>query len=287
MRISDAFNLKKPIVSFEVFPPKLDIPIETVFDTIEEIKKIEPSFISVTYGAGGGNRSRTIEISSKIKNDFGIEALSHLTCVNSSKQDIDSILDSLSSQNINNILALRGDAPKDNPDFSFQSQEFKHASDLVSYISQRNDFCIGSACYPEGHVEAVNRGEDIEYLKMKVDSGVDFLITQLFFSNEILYKFLDEIRAKGIHLPVSAGIMPIYNTNLIKKLTLTCGARIPRKLLIILNKYENQPNELKKAGIEYSVNQIRELVANGIDGVHIYTMNKPNLAKEIHKEAGL
>ncbi|MGE5473712.1 MAG: methylenetetrahydrofolate reductase [NAD(P)H] [Ignavibacteriales bacterium] len=283
MKIIDLYNSNKILYSFEVFPPKTEMPIDTVYNTIDEIKHLNPSFISVTYGAGGSNRSRTIEISSYIKNNTGIEALSHLTCVSSSRNDIDSILDNLEKENIENILALRGDAPKDIPDFDFSKQEFKHASSLISHISKRNKFCIGAACYPETHIECLSHQDDINYLKLKVDAGASFIISQLFFDNNIFINYLNEIRKAGINCPISAGIMPILNSNQIKKMTIMCGASIPRKLLRILNKYENNPEDIKKAGIHYAIEQIHGLKASNVNGFHIYTMNRPDIVTEIMK----
>lgn len=281
MKISKLYQHGKTIFSFEIFPPKPEMPVETIYNTINEIKDLNPAFISVTYGAGGSNRSRTIEISSKIKNQMGIEVLSHLTCVASSSKEIDSILASLKKENIENILALRGDPPKDICDFDFSRQEFCYASDLISYISKKGAFCIGSACYPEGHLESKNLQSDIANLKIKYESGVDFMNTQLFFDNSCFYSFMDKIRKSGINCPVSAGIMPIYNTSLIKKMTIMCGASIPKKLVSMLNKYDNNPEDLTKAGIEYAVVQITDLIKNGVQGIHLYTMNKSNLVREI------
>lgn len=282
MKINDLYKQHKTIFSFEVFPPKPEMPISTVYKTIDEIEYLKPSFISVTYGAGGSNRSRTIEISSHIKNKTGIEALSHLTCVSSSKDDINLILDSLEKENIENILALRGDPPKDIQNFDFSTQEFKHASDLISHIAKRN-FCIGTSCYPETHLESLSREDDISYLKIKVDSGVNFLISQLFFNNDIFLNFVEEVRRKGINCPISAGIMPILNANQIKRMTLMCGASIPKKLIRILNKYENNPDDLSKAGVHFAIEQIHALIKNEINGIHIYTMNKADTVKEIMK----
>lgn len=281
MKINELYKSNDKIFSFEVFPPKPEMPVDTVYKTIDAIKHLKPSFISVTYGAGGSNRSRTIEISSYIKNNSGIEALSHLTCVLSSSHDIASILDNLESQNIENILALRGDTPRDILNFDFSTQEFKHASDLISHISKRGKFCIGAACYPESHIESLSHQDDINYLKLKIDSGASFIISQLFFDNKVFLNFLNEIRKAGINCPVSAGIMPILNSNQIKRMTLMCGASIPRKLIRVLNKYENNPDEIKKAGIHYAIEQIHQLKSSDVNGFHIYTMNRPDVVTEI------
>ena len=274
MKIIELFNLKRPVISFEVFPPKPELPLDTVFNTIEKLEKLHPDFISVTYGAGGGIRSRTVDIASEVKNNHKIEALSHLTCITSTIKDIDDILHSLKTENIENILALRGDAPKDTSNQTPSNRDFRYASDLISYIKKTDNFCIGAACYPEGHVETTDKKTDIHNLKLKVDSGVDFLVTQLFF---------EDIRNAGIDCPVSAGIMPVFSTNLIKKLTLMCGATIPKKLIKILNKYESSPEDLTKAGIAYAITQIQDLIANEIQGIHLYTMNKSDHMQEIMK----
>ncbi|MGE5329571.1 MAG: methylenetetrahydrofolate reductase [NAD(P)H] [Deltaproteobacteria bacterium] len=283
MKINELYKSDKKIFSFEVFPPKPEMPIDTIYRTIDEIKHLNPSFISVTYGAGGSNRSRTIELSSYIKNQLGIEALSHLTCVASSKEEISSILDNLKNNSIENILALRGDPPKDIQNFDFSTQEFKHASDLISHIAHKEHFCIGASCYPEAHIESSCHQEDIKYLKLKVDSGVSFLISQLFFDNNIFISFLDEIRKADINCPVSAGIMPILNSNQIKRMTLMCGASIPKKLIRILNRYEHNPDDMIKAGIHYAIEQIHALKNSTVNGFHIYTMNRPDIVKEIMK----
>ena len=279
--ISDLYKQKKPVLSLEVFPPKPDAPIETVYDTIDALKILKPDFISVTYGAGGSNQTRTVEIASRIKNYYGLDVLSHLTSVNSSIEDIDTVLKSLKTNNIKNIMALRGDPPRDALNYDFSKQEIKHASDLVSHIKSSRDFCIGGACYPEGHIESESLEKDIINLKLKVDCGVDFLISQLFFDNNIFFNFLDKVRKLGISCPVSAGIMPIYNSNMIKRITLMCGASIPRKLMRILNKYDGNADSLEKAGIEYAIKQIDELIKNKVDGIHLYTMNKAEQAISI------
>lgn len=281
MKAIEFYHHEKTVLSIEIFPPRPDLPINTVYETLDRLKVLNPDFISVTYGAGGGNRARTIEISSKIKNTYGIEALSHLTCVASTSISISGILQSLKDEHIENIMALRGDVPKDIENFSFADQEFKHAGDLISYIKERSDFCIGAACYPEVHIESSDKHSDIEHLKTKVDSGVDFLVTQLFFDNGIFYSFLEDARNAGITCPVSTGIMPVFSTSLIKRLTLMCGASIPKKLVRILNKYENKPEELSRAGVDYAVNQIRDLIDHGVDGIHLLTMNKAEQTIEI------
>ena len=284
MKISDLYIKKKPVLSFEVFPPRLDSPLETVFDTIHELKELNPDFISVTYGAGGSNRGRTVDISSKVKNSYGIEVLPHLTCVASTITDIDYVLQTLKDENVENILALRGDRPKDTPNYNFSDQEFKHSSDLIAHIKNQNHFCIAGACYPEGHLEAENIEADINNLKYKVDQGVDFLLSQIFYDNKLFYSYLDKVRNAGVALPISAGIMPVFNTKMIKNMTIMCGASLPKKLVALLNKYEGSPEDLSKAGIDYAAKQISDLIRHGVDGIHLCTMNKAEQIKQILKD---
>lgn len=279
MKITDIFNSKeKAVFSFEVFPPKKTSPIESVYSKLEEICSLKPDFISVTYGAGGtGGHSRTCEIASKIKNDFGVESVAHLTCVNSTKADIDSTLEDFKAHNIENILALRGDyvegvEPK---------KEFLHASDLCAYIKSKGDFDLGGACYPEVHGEAKDEVEDILNLRKKVEAGAEHLISQLFFDNFVFYRFLERAKIAGVNVPIEAGIMPVTNKSQIERMVSMCGASLPAKFSKIMQKYENNPEALRDAGIAYAVEQIVDLLANGVDGIHLYTMNNPYVARKI------
>lgn len=279
MKITDIFNSKeKAVFSFEVFPPKKTSPIESVYSKLEEICSLKPDFISVTYGAGGtGGHSRTCEIASKIKNDFGVESVAHLTCVNSTKADIDSTLEDFKAHNIENILALRGDyvegvEPK---------KEFLHASDLCAYIKSKGDFDLGGACYPEVHGEAKDEVEDILNLRKKVEAGAEHLISQLFFDNSVFYRFLERAKIAGVNVPIEAGIMPVTNKSQIERMVSMCGASLPAKFSKIMQKYENNPEALRDAGIAYAVEQIVDLLANGVDGIHLYTMNNPYVARKI------
>ena len=279
MKIAEIFKNKgKTVFSFEVFPPKKTSPIESVYSKLEEICIYGPDFVSVTYGAGGtGSHSRTCEIASKVKNNFGVEAVAHLTCVNSTKQDIDENLKDLRAHGIENILALRGDytegvEPKN---------EFLYASDLCKYIKSKGDFDIGGACYPEVHTEAKDEVEDVLNLKKKVDSGAEHLISQLFFDNSVFYRFIERTKIAGINVPIEAGIMPVTNKSQIERMVLMCGASLPAKFSKIMQKYENNPDALRDAGIAYAVEQIVDLIANGADGIHLYTMNNPYVAKKI------
>ncbi len=271
-------NSNRAVLSFEVFPPKKDSPIESVYSKLEEICAIKPDFISVTYGAGGsGADNRTCEIASKIKNDLGVESVAHLTCVNSTKADIDSILDEFKAHNIENILALRGDyvegvEPK---------REFVYASDLCSYIKARGDFDVAGACYPEVHLEAGDEVEDVLNLRKKVDAGAEHLISQLFFDNSVFYRFVERTRIAGINVPIEAGIMPVTNKKQIERMVSMCGASLPAKFAKIMQKYDTKPDALRDAGIAYAIEQIVDLLANGVDGIHLYTMNNPYVARKI------
>jgi methylenetetrahydrofolate reductase (NADPH) len=281
MRIIEMFKQKKPVISFEIFPPKPDVPLDTIYDHLEQFKALRPDYISVTYGAGGSRKGRTLEIASRIKNLCGIESMAHFTCVGHTKDEISEMLDSMHESGLENILALRGDPPADQPDFDFGRGAYRHAYELVRHVRSVNNFCIAAAAYVEGHVDSRRLSEDIERLKEKVDAGVDFLITQLFFDNRLFYDFMEKIRAKGINCPVTAGIMPIFKADQIKSITAKSGCSIPAKLVLMMDKYQNDPEDMRKAGIEYASRQIRELVEDGVDGIHLYTMNRPKSTGEI------
>ncbi len=279
MKISDIFsNSDRAVLSFEVFPPKKNSPIESVYSKLEEICALKPDFISVTYGAGGtGGHSRTCEIASKIKNHFNVESVAHLTCVNSSKDDIDITLEDFKSNNVENILALRGDIvegiePK---------KDFVYASDLCEYIKSYGGFDIGGACYPEVHLEAKDEVEDILNLRKKVDAGAQHLISQLFFDNSVFYRFVERAKIAGVNVPIEAGIMPVTNKSQIERMVSMCGASLPPKFVKVMQKYESKPEALRDAGIAYAVEQIVDLLANGVDGIHLYTMNNPFVARKI------
>ncbi|MCC8042857.1 MAG: methylenetetrahydrofolate reductase [NAD(P)H] [Oscillospiraceae bacterium] len=280
MIMSELFKDKKPTLSFEVFPPKKDgvhIPLEKVFPTMDELVSLNPSFISVTYGAGGGKGdSVTCGICRHIASK-GVLSMAHLTCVNSAKEDIDRILDELESSGIENILALRGDIVPNIP----PKKDFSYASQLISYISERGGFHISAACYPEGHINAPDLVTDIRHLKEKVDAGAEHLISQLFFDNSAFFRFRELTAAAGINVPIEAGIMPVVNKKQIERMVSICGASLPAKFSHTMARFENNPEALRDAGIAYAVNQIVELIAEGVDGVHIYTMNNPYVAKRI------
>lgn len=281
MKIRDLFEKKKTVISLEVFPPKIDSPVETIFKTLDELKDINPDFISVTYGAGGKAKDRTVEIASKIKKEYQIESLAHLTCISATKNQIKECFAEMRANNIENILAMRGDIPED-PDFDFPNPlHYEHACDLIKEVKEEGGFSIGAACYPEGHIDCESKVKDIKYLRNKVDMGAEFLITQLFFDNELFYRFMEEIDLAGINVPVSAGIMPVLNKNQIVRITKLSGCAIPAKFQRILDRYQDNPAALKEAGEAYAIEQIIDLMAWGVRGVHLYTMNKPDTAKRI------
>ena len=279
MKIRELFeNKNRTILSFEVFPPKKTSPIESVYGKLEEICELKPDFISVTYGAGGtGGHSRTCEIASRIKNELGVESMAHLTCVNSTRAMIDETLKDFKEHNIENILALRGDYV----DGIEPQKDFKFASELCAYIKSKADFDIAGACYPEVHLDAKDEVEDVLNLKKKVDAGADHLISQLFFDNSAFYSFLERTRIAGINVPIEAGIMPVTNKSQIERMVSMCGASLPSKFAKIMQKYESRPEALRDAGIAYAVEQIVDLIANGVDGIHLYTMNNPYIAGKI------
>lgn len=278
MRVADLFAGEKTILSYEVFPPKRDDNIDKIYKTLEELQGLNPDFISVTYGAGGNKADcKTADIASFIKEKLGIESVAHLTCVNTKKEDLDYILNDFESKGIENILALRGDI---NPDIPPQN-DFKYASNLAKYINDRGGFGVSGACYPEVHLEASDAIADIKNLRAKVDNGVSHLISQLFFDNDVFYAFKDRARSAGIDVPIEAGIMPVTNKKQIERMVTMCGATLPEKFVQILDKYDDKPEALIDAGIAYAVDQIVDLTAHGVDGIHLYTMNNPYVARKI------
>ncbi len=276
MKIRELFD-KKIIFSLEVFPPKKTSSVDVIYKTLEELGDIHPDFISVTFGAGGSGNSRyALDIASKISEN-GIIPMLHLPCINFTKEEIDSALDEAKSRGIENILALRGDI---NPDIT-PVKQFSHASDLIPYIKTRGDFDVAGACYPEGHPDSETLDEDIENLRKKVDSGADHLITQLFFDNEYFYNFRDKAVKVGINVPIEAGIMPVVNKNQIERMVTTCGASLPHKFVKIMQKYGQNPEAMRDAGIAYAINQIVDLAASDVDGIHLYSMNNAYVARKI------
>ena len=277
MKIKSMFE-RGTVFSFEIFPPKKTSPIETVYNTLEKLGDLNPDFISVTYGAAGStNKVSTCEIASAIKNKYGVVPAAHLPCINYTKEEILQILDEFKASGIENILALRGDI---NPDIP-PKKDFRYASELIEFIKANGVFDIAGACYPEGHIECDNIIDDIHNLKKKVDAGAEHLISQLFFDNSCFYSFLEKIRIAGINVPVEAGIMPVVNKNQIERMVSLCGASLPSKFTKMMQKYEHSPEAIRDAGIAYAIDQIVDLVSNGVDGIHIYTMNNPYVARRI------
>ena len=278
MKIDEIFAKKDLVFSFEIFPPKTTSSVDTIYKTLEELKDLKPDFISVTYGAGGSLvNNRTTELSSLVKEKYGVEAVAHLTCINSTKEEIDYILNDLKAHGIENILALRGDIPEG----GVLKGDFKYAYELISHIKKRGDFNIAAACYPEGHVKGKNLKEDLIHLKLKEESGATHFISQLFFDNNYFYNFLEEKDKLNIKSSIEAGIMPVTNKPQIERLTSLCGVNLPEKFIKIVNKYEYDRVALRDAGIAYAVEQIVDLVSSGVDGIHLYTMNNPYVARKI------
>lgn len=279
MKISEILKENRVNVSFEVFPPKQWDKIETTKNVVREMSKKKPAFMSVTYGAAGTTSGFTTEIATEIKNN-GVTPLSHLTCLTSTKDKIHAVVNELQEHGISNILALRGDIPEG---FEFSNKQyFTHAYQLINEIKEINpDICIGAACYPEIHPESKNRVEDIAHLKEKVDCGAEFLTSQMFFDNEKFLNFVEMCRIKGIEVPIIAGIMPITNANQIKRSIELSNSSVPKKFFRIMERFGDDPNKMKQAGIIYATEQIIDLMANGINDIHIYTMNKPDVAAQI------
>lgn len=272
---------KEPTLSFEVFPPKKDGDFTSAFSILDELGKLNPDFISVTYGAGGSKSKKTVEIASYIQNELKIPALAHLTCVGCKQDALMEVLNDLKAHNVNHVLALRGDRPKDMTDEQFESRDFAFASDMVRFVKQNTDFHVAGACYPEKHFECFSMESDLNHLKEKQDAGCDFLITQLFFDNDYFYSFREKAAKKGINIPISAGIMPITSAKQIGTTVSLSGSSVPKAMADIIAKYSDSPEDMYKAGIDYAIRQILDLKQNNVDGIHIYTMNKPTIAAEI------
>lgn len=279
MKIKERLTDGKVHISFEVFPPKTDAKFESVQKAVDEIAKLAPSFISVTYGAGGGTSQNTVKIASHIQNELGVDSIAHLTCVSSTKEEVRQRIEEMKANGIQNVLALRGDIPAES-EFPIPNQ-YKYAYELIEDIKELGDFCIGGACYPEGHVECEHKADDIAHLKQKVDCGVDFLTTQMFFDNSVFYNFLYRIREKGITVPVLPGIMPVTNGKQIARSCQLSGAVLPARFRAIVDCFGDNPKAMQQAGIAYATDQIIDLIANGIKNIHVYSMNKPEVAAAI------
>ena len=282
MKLTDILDQDKLTLSFEVFPPKTDTAFESVRNATEEIAKLRPSFMSVTYGAGGGTSKYTLDIAKNIKANYGVTTLAHLTCVSSTKQTVQEKIRSIKQAGIENIMALRGDLPPELENSDRSKWAYRHAVDLIRDIKEYdNEFCVGGACYPEIHPESMNQKEDIKYLKEKVEAGCSFLTTQMFFDNNLLYNFLYKIREAGITVPVIPGVMPITNGNQVERAVRLSGSFMPQRFKSLVDKFGSTPEAMKQAGIAYATDQIIDLFANGITNVHVYSMNKPDVAAAI------
>ncbi len=282
MKIIDILKEEKRSLSFEVFPPKTDSAFESVSHATRDIAKLRPAYMSITYGAGGGTSKYTLDIAESIKNDYGVPTLAHLTCVSSSKKTILERIDDMDRRGIKNVLALRGDIPEEMMNGDKSHWEHRYAVDLIREIKESGkEFCIGGACYPEIHPESANQRDDIKHLKEKVDAGCEFLTTQMFFDNNLLYNFLYKIREAGITVPVVAGIMPITNASQVGRSIKLSGSFMPQRFKSLVDKFGSDPLAMKQAGIAYATDQIIDLFANGISNVHVYSMNKPDVAQKI------
>ncbi len=278
MKIAKLFDQKKIVYSFEIYPPNLSSGVDVVYETLKNLTNLKPDYLSVTYGAGGTEvKNRTCEISALIKNTCAIEPLAHLTCVNSRKSEVSDVLNQLSNDNIHNILAMRGDIRPN----TVVRDDFKYASQLMDYIAGRGGFHLAAACYPEGHPECESLKKDIEYMKLKQDCGAQFFITQLFFDNDAYYDFVDKARARGITAPIQAGIMPLTNIKQIERTLYLSGAKVPHKLSRLISRYGSNRVAMTQAGIMYATEQIISLLENDVQGIHLYTMNKLDVARKI------
>ncbi len=282
MKLTEIFAKNQYSLSFEVFPPKTDALYDSVQTATEQIARLRPAFMSVTYGAGGGTSQYTLDIAKKIREEWGVESLAHLTCVSSTKESVRARIEDFKRAGIENIMALRGDLTADMVGSDRSKWDYRHAVELIADIkASHGDFCIGGACYPEVHPESATQREDILHLKEKVDAGCDFLTTQMFFDNNLLYNFLYKIREAGITVPVLAGIMPITNAKQVERAIRLSGSFMPQRFKSLVDKFGNDPAAMKQAGIAYATDQIIDLFANGVTNVHVYSMNKPDVAAAI------
>lgn len=281
MKIIDKLATTCPAFSFEFFPPKNEEGQKVLFQTIADLRPFEPTYVSVTYGAGGSTRKLTLDLVCRIKEETGIEAMAHLTCVGANRSEIGQVLEQFHSCGIENILPLRGDPPQGSSQFVAHEGGFSHASELVEFIRSRYDFCLAAACYPEKHPEASDADADLQHLKTKVDAGTDFLITQLFFDNRDYFSFVERARRAGIQQKIIAGIMPITNVSSIKRMTAMCGARIPPELLARLEQSSGSADEVRAIGVEHAIRQCRELLDGGAPGIHFYTLNRSTATIEV------
>ena len=282
MKIIDLLKRNTLSLSFEVFPPKTDTAFESVREATEEIARLRPAFMSVTYGAGGGTSRYTLDIAKQIKRQYDVPSLAHLTCVSSTRETVRARIADMKAAGIQNVMALRGDIPEEWQGKDREGWDYRHAIELVRELKESGaDFCIGGACYPEGHPECDSQSKDIDNLKRKIEAGCDFLTTQMFFDNNLLYNFLYKIREAGITVPVIPGIMPITNAKFLDRSIKLSGSFVPRRFISLVDKFGSDPEAMKQAGIAYATDQIIDLYANGITNVHVYSMNKPDIARKI------
>ncbi len=281
MKISEVYQQERPAISFEFFPPKTDAGVTNLFRTIHTLKTLGPSFVSVTYGAGGSTRDATIDLVRRIKHEIGIETMSHLSCVGATKDEIVAVLQELQRSGVDNVLALGGDPPQNQEVRDRSEWGFIHANELAAHIKTLQHFCIGGACYPEGHSEAPSKEVDLAHCKQKVEDGAEFLITQLFFDNRDYFDFVSRARAIGIEVPIVPGIMPVTNYTQIKRFTQMCGATIPEQMARDLTPIEDDVAQVEAYGIEYATQQCRELLDAGVPGLHFYTLNKAPTTMQI------
>ncbi len=281
--IKDLFKSKKQTLSFEVFPPKQADEFPALYSTLDELKTLSPDFVSVTFGAGGSNSKKTIEIASYIQNTCKLEALLHMTCVGYKRTDLDEALALSLESGLHNLLALRGDRPQSMSDEQYNNRDFVYANEMIAHIRKQysDKLCIAAACYPEKHFEAVSMEADLKNLLVKINTGADFLITQMFFDNNFFYSFRDKLEKQGIEIPIMTGIMPITSASQLGRSVTLSGSSVPKKLSDLIAKYGECPADMRKAGIEYAVSQIEDLKKNQVSGIHVYTMNKAATAKEI------
>lgn len=279
--IKDLFSEKKPLLSFEVFPPKKEDDFPTAFQTLDSLAVHKPDFISVTYGAGGSKSKKTIELASYIQNQLHLNALAHITCVGSTREDILNLCQDMKKEHISHVLALRGDRPAWMEDEQFYAREFTYASDMIRFLKENFDFEIAGACYPEKHFEAVDIASDIEHLKIKNNAGTAFLITQLFFDNDYFYRFMEKVCAAGVTAPVCAGVMPLTSAKQLGTTVSLSGSSVPKELADMIASYSDKPEDMRKAGVDYAIRQISDLKAHGVPGIHIYTMNRAKTTAEI------
>jgi len=281
MKIIENITARRPTLSFEFFPPKDDVGFWDLYKTILSLKQVEPTYVSVTYGAGGSTRRKTVDLVERIKTDTNIEPVAHLTCVGATEREIADVVDRLWAAGVQNILALRGDPPEGEARFTQPEGGFAHAADLVAFLKNRHEFCLAGACHPEKHPEAPDIETDLRHLKAKVDAGCDYLVTQLFFDNADFYRFRERAEARGIHVPIVAGIMPILSVKQIKRFTQLCGASLPKSLLAKIEAVEDDAEAVRQVGTVHALKQCEDLIANGVAGLHFYTLNRSTATRAI------